>query len=47
MSTYNLIEYFWRTLEMPLIYCEVNLFLNWSADCVILYNYIANPVATF
>ena len=26
---------FWRTLEMPLINCEVNLFLKWSKDCVI------------
>ena len=26
---------FWRTLEMPLINCEINLFLTWSADCVI------------
>ena len=26
---------FWRTLEMPLINCEVNLFLTWSKDCVI------------
>ena len=26
---------FWRTLEMPLINCEVNLELTWSRDCVI------------
>ena len=26
---------FWRTLEMPLINCEVNLILTWSASCVI------------
>ena len=26
---------FWRTLEMPLINCEVNLVLTWSKDCVI------------
>ena len=26
---------FWRTLEMPLINCEVNLTLTWSKDCVI------------
>ena len=26
---------FWRTLEMPLINCEVNLLLTWSKDCVI------------
>ena len=26
---------FWRTLEMPLINCEVNLVLTWSKDSVI------------
>ena len=26
---------FWRTLDMPLINCEFNLILTWSADCVI------------
>ena len=26
---------FWRTLEMLLIKCEVNLTLAWSKDCVI------------
>ena len=26
---------FWRTLEMPLINCEVNLILTWSKDCVV------------
>ena len=26
---------FWRTLEMPLINCEVELILDWSANCVI------------
>ena len=26
---------FWRTLEMSLINCEVNLELTWSKDCVI------------
>ena len=25
----------WRTLEMPLINCEVNLILTWSPKCVI------------
>ena len=29
---------FWRTLEMPLINCEVNLILIWSKDCVITYS---------
>ena len=27
---------FWITLEMPLINCEVELILNWSASCVYL-----------
>ena len=26
---------FWRTLEMPLINCEVSLFLTWSPICVV------------
>ena len=26
---------FWRTLEIPLINCEINLILTWSKDCVI------------
>ena len=26
---------FWKTLEMPLINCEVNLILTWSLSCVI------------
>ena len=27
---------FWRTLEMPLINCEVNLILTWSSTCAII-----------
>ena len=38
---------FWRTLEMPLINCEVELVLNGSANCVITYTNIANHVPTF
>ena len=38
---------FWRTLEMPLINCEVNLILTWSANCVIVYTNVANRGATF
>ena len=26
---------FWKTLEMPLIKCEINLILTWSVNCVI------------
>ena len=38
---------FCRTLEMPLISCEVNLILTWSANCVIVYTNVANQGATF
>ena len=38
---------FWVTLEMPLINCEVELILNWSANCVIIYTVVANQVPTF
>ena len=26
---------FWRTLQLPLIKCEINIILTWSANCVI------------
>ena len=38
---------FWRTLEMSLINCEVELFLTWSADHVIIYTNVAEQVTTF
>ena len=38
---------FWRTLEMPLINCKVELILTWSADCVIIYTDVANQNPTF
>ena len=38
---------FWRTLEMPLINCEVNLILTWSSTCVLVATNVANQNATF
>ena len=38
---------FWRTLEMPLINCEVNLILTRSSTCVIAAVGDANQAATF
>ena len=38
---------FWRTLEMPLINCEINLLLTWYASCVIVSTDVANQNATF
>ena len=38
---------FWRTLEMPLINCEVNLILTWSSNCVLVATNNQNQAATF
>ena len=38
---------FWRTLEMPLINCEIKLILDWLAKCVIISINIPNQVPTF
>ena len=38
---------FWRTLEMPLINCEVNLILTWSSTCVLTATGHQNRAATF
>ena len=38
---------FGRILEMPLINCEVELILTWSAGCVIIYTDVADQVPTF
>ena len=32
---------------MPLINCEVEIILTWSADCVIIYTNINDQVPTF
>ena len=38
---------FWRTLEMSLINCEVNLILTWSSTCVLIATNTPNQNATF
>ena len=38
---------FWRTLEMPLINCEVNLILTGSSTCVLIATNTPNQNATF
>ena len=38
---------FWRTLEMSLINCEVNLILTCSENCVIVSTNVANQNVTF
>ena len=31
----NYLSNFWRTLDIPLINCEISLTLTWSENCVI------------
>ena len=47
MVPLNYLSNFWRTLEMSLINCEVNLILTWSSTCVIVSTNNANQGATF
>ena len=47
MVTIKYLSNFWRTLEMPLINCEVNLILTWSRNCVIVSSDDADQNATF
>ena len=38
---------FWRTLEMPLINCDISLMLSWSEKCFLVTGNVANQVPTF
>ena len=38
---------FWRTLEMPLINCEVNFILTWSSNCVLIATGVQSQNETF
>ena len=38
---------FWRSLEIPLINCEIEPILTWSRDCVIIYTDVDNQNPTF
>ena len=38
---------FWRTLEMPLINCEIRLIFTWSRNCIIITTDINNQIPTF
>ena len=47
MVSLSYLSAFWRSLELPLINCEVNLILTWFANCVIGSINVANQNATF
>ena len=38
---------FWRTLEMPLINCEIERILTWLRNSVIISTDILNQIPTF
>ena len=47
MAPLKYLSNFWRTLEMPLINCEVNLILTWSSTCVLIATGVPNQAAIF
>ena len=47
MVSLKYLSNFWRTLEMPLINCEVNLILTWSSTFVLIATVNPNQAATF
>ena len=47
MVSLKYLSNFWRTLEMPLINCEVNLILTWSSTCVLISTNAQNQNAAF
>ena len=47
MVSLKYLNNFWRTLEMPLINCEVNLILTWSSTCVLVATRVDNQNAKF
>ena len=47
MVSLKYLSNFWRTLEMPLINCEVEVILAWSVGCVIISTDVENQVPTF
>ena len=47
MGPLKYLRNFFRTHEMLLTNCEVELILTWSAGCVIIYTDVADQVPTF
>ena len=47
MAPFKYLSNCWRTLKMPLINCEINLILNWSANFFITDTLVNNQVSRF
>ena len=44
MITLKYLSNFWRTLELPIINCEIELILTWSRNYVIISTDVANLI---
>ena len=40
-------SYFWRTLDMPLINCEISIHLKWFKHCILVTGTAANQEPKF
>ena len=47
MVSLKYLSNFWRTLEMPLINCEISLQLIWPKNCILIASTAANQNPTF
>ena len=47
MVALKYLNIFWRTVEMPLISCEINPMLAWSKNCFLVVGTAANQELAF
>lgn len=47
MVVVNYLSNFWRTIEVPLINCEITPYLTYSTTCVVFSNALAAQVTIF
>ena len=47
MVSLKYVSNFWRFLEIPLINCEINLFLDWLTNCFIMAGVIDSQLPIF
>ena len=47
MGPVRYLRNFWKTLEMPLVNCEISLSLTWSEDCKLIYGSTDDQVPNF
>ena len=47
MVPLNYLSNFWRTLALSLIYCEINIFLTWSLEFILVTETAINQKLKF